>query len=133
MRPNRKKANLSAIDDDPVAAAIRDLMNVDPYWHGTTEALLAQLNGWVGETQGRSREWPQTARALTGRLQTAKGALRRVGITINHQRTTHARNLTIKAREADTPSRSANNRHNRHLFSGSRNLHNDDQMTVMTV
>ena len=128
---NRKKANLSAIDDDPVAAAIRDLMNVDPIWHGTTEALLAQLNGWVGEPQSRSKDWPQTARALTGRLQTAKAALRRVGITIkHHQRTTHARNLTITGREASASPRSANDRHNRHdrhLFSKSRNLRNDDQ------
>jgi hypothetical protein len=129
---NRRKANLSAIDDDPVAAALRDLMSFEPYyWHGTTEELLDRLVSRVGETASRSRDWPLTPRALTGRLQTAQGALRRVGITIKRERTKYARLVTITNtnHEADALLRSANDRHHRHhrhLFSDSNDLRGDD-------
>jgi len=64
---NRKKGVLSAIDDDPIATALRGFINDDPAdWKGTTTELLHVLTKRVGEKQSNSKDWPQSARALTG-------------------------------------------------------------------
>jgi hypothetical protein len=53
---NRTKATLSAIDDDPVATALRAFMEeAQPKWVGTTAELLNKLTALVGERQARAR------------------------------------------------------------------------------
>ncbi len=99
---NRKKGIFSAIDDDPIATALRGFINEDPAdWEGTTTELLQELTKSVGEKQSNSKDWPQSARALTGHLQKAKGALRQVGIKIRQgKRTNKGRILTISPNPA---------------------------------
>jgi hypothetical protein len=117
---NRDKTNLSAIDDDPVAAALRDYINDDPSsdWRGTTAELLEALTAWVGDKPSKSKDWPQIPRALTSHLEKARGALRRVGITIMQGRRTRKGRILIitppDRSEARSPQRSANDRHNTH-------------------
>ena len=80
---NRQKTIYSAIDDDPIATAIRELVtDKRPEWSGTTGELLAQLTALVGEQQAKSKTWPSEPRGLTSCLQNAKASLRRVGIRI---------------------------------------------------
>lgn len=115
---NREKAILSAIDDDPIATALRGFINDDPAaWKGTTTELLEALTKSVGEKQSKSKDWPQSARALTGHLQKAKGALRRVGIRIRQRgRTNRGRILEItpNPNEVRAPVNPRHNRHNAH-------------------
>lgn len=115
---NRKKATQSAIDDDLVATALRGFINEDQSeWTGTTTELLEALTKWVGEKQANSKDWPQNARALTGHLQKAKGALRRVGITIRTRgRTNKGRvmKITPNPDDARAPRRLRKDRHDTH-------------------
>jgi phage/plasmid primase-like uncharacterized protein len=115
---NREKATQSAIDDDLVATALRAFINQHQSpWHGTTAELLEALTAFVGDSQSKSKDWPQNARALTGHLQKAKGSLRRIGITIKQGgRTSKGRILTItpNPNEVRAPSRPGNDRHDNH-------------------
>jgi hypothetical protein len=114
---NRKKSVLSAIDDDPVATALRGFMSEDKSeWRGTTSQLLDILTKRVGEKVGKSKDWPESPRALTGRLQKARGALRRVGIGIQTSRTRRERILTITPNLDEVPplTKDRDNRHDRH-------------------
>ena len=123
---NRKKATESAIEDDPVATALRSLVNDDqPKWQGTTARLLEKLTLLVGEKQSKSKDWPQTARALTGRLEEAKGSLRGVGITIRRgRRTPRGHLLTIRL--AITSGNDRHDRHDHHTAKDSNGLHGVD-------
>ena len=129
---NRRKATLSAIEDDPVATALRRLLNQnEQQWKGTTGALLEELNALVTERQSKAKDWPQTARALTGSLQKAKSALRRVGVTIKQgPRTNKGRVLiikcttkTLKTKDPETPSQHTH----RHFRINSNGLQRDGQ------
>jgi Toprim domain len=133
---NRKKGILSAIDDDPIATALRGFINDYPAdWKGTTTELLQALTKWVGEKQSNSKDWPQSARALTGHLQKAKGALRAVGIKIRQGgRTNKGRVLTISHNPApvkvrkdrhDTHDRHFDNDHNKIQRDGRRDGRHD--------
>jgi hypothetical protein len=51
---NRWKATQGAIDDDPVASAVRDLVAKEPDWEGTTSDLLMKLSELVGERQAKA-------------------------------------------------------------------------------
>jgi Bifunctional DNA primase/polymerase, N-terminal len=83
---NRRNATQAAIDDDPVASAVRDLVAKEPEWEGTTSDLLDKLSNLVGERQAKAKGWPTEARALTSRLQNAKASLRRIGIDIRYDK-----------------------------------------------
>ena len=52
----------------------------------TATELLAALDALVTEHVRRDRQWPLSARALSGQLTRLAPALRRVGITITHSR-----------------------------------------------
>jgi hypothetical protein len=132
---NRKKATQSAIDDDQVATALRNYINEeDTEWQGTTARLLEILTERVGEKQSKSKEWPTSARALTGHLQKAKGALRRVGIRITRSRTSGGRIMTISPNLDEVqvvpapkkkPRKDRHDRHDRHFDSYNNKLRHD--------
>jgi len=71
------------IDADPVATAIRDFMATRSEWEGIAAELLAELSGIVPERVTKSRPWPDTARAMSGRLRRAADLLRKVGLDIS--------------------------------------------------
>ena len=83
---NRDAAVEDVIEADPVAAAVRGLMDERAAWSGTASDLLEMLSETVGERVAKSKTWPANPRALSGRLRRAATVLRKVGIEIDHAR-----------------------------------------------
>lgn len=81
------------LESDLVAVGLRTFIEKRGQWKGTATELLGALGAQVGEAQTRSKEWPQSARALSGRLRRATTFLRKVGVEIdftkNGSRTIH--------------------------------------------
>ena len=94
---NRADAIESVIDANPVASAIRELMEKRASWAGTATELLTELEGTAGGavTKGKGREWPTSGRSLGRRLNRLSSALRPVGIEIDREREGRARGIVI--------------------------------------
>ena len=93
---NRDEAVEGVIDADPIAAAVRVLMATRTEWMGTASDLLGALAEAVGERIAKSKTWPDTPRALAGRLRRAAAFLRKIGIEISFDREGRARTRTIR-------------------------------------
>ena len=123
---NRKKATLGAIDDDPVASALRTLLIKQPKRVGTTAELLTALTALVGDQQAKSTHWPTEPRALTSALQRSKVSLRRVGINIKWGvRKRQGRLLTITysgGQDKKDPANDAHHVHHAHSTLNSKGL-----------
>src|SRR5580700_6070617 len=83
---NRAEAVQETLAADPVSESITALMtdqemDVSP-WTGTCGDLLTRLGGMVGDSVKKSRAWPATPRALSGRLRRLATFLREAGIEI---------------------------------------------------
>ena len=83
------------IDADPIATAVRALMATRTEWTGTASDLLGALAEVVGERVAKSKTWPDSPRALAGRLRRAATFLRKIGIEIGFRRKGRARTRTI--------------------------------------
>jgi hypothetical protein len=95
---NREDAIEGVIDADPVATAVRafmakrvaeqakkqtvEKMPTRTVWTGVASELLVALVEMVGERNAKSKEWPDSPRALSGRLRRAATFLRKIGIDI---------------------------------------------------
>jgi len=77
---NRAEANELALDNDPVAVAVRQLLEDRDEWSGTSTELLAKLAELVDEDTGRSSAWPKAPNALSNRMKRLAPALREDGI-----------------------------------------------------
>lgn len=88
---NRDEAIDSVIEADPVGSAIRSLISTQTEWKGTASNLLGVLDEEVGEKVRKSKAWPSSARALSGRVRRAATFLRKVGIDITFEREGRAR------------------------------------------
>ena len=106
---NRDEAVDSVIEADPVGSAIRSLIGTRTEWTGTASDLLGALDEEVGEKVRKSKAWPSSARALSGRVRRAATFLRKVGIDITFEREGRARTRTIRiARKPEcAPARSS--------------------------
>lgn len=110
---NRADAVDSVIESDPVAAAVRALMNDRTGWSGTATDLLAALADVAGERIAKSRTWPGDARALANRLRRAATFLRQVGIAVEFARVGRDRTRMVQlasvasASSADAAKRAA--------------------------
>ena len=93
---NRDEAVDSVIEADPVGSAIRSLIGTRTEWTGTASDLLGALDDEVGEKVRKSKAWPSSARALSGRVRRAATFLRKVGIDITFEREGRARTRTIR-------------------------------------
>jgi hypothetical protein len=102
---NRDEAVEGVIEADPIAAAIRALMATQPKWTGTASELLPVLEQ-AGERVAKSKSWPDSPRALAGRLRRAATFLRNVGINIEFSKEGRARTriIRITATSADPSS-----------------------------
>ena len=80
---NRDEAVEGVIDADPIAAAVRALMATRTEWTGTASDLLDTLAEAAGERVAKAKTWPDSPRALAGRLRRAATFLRKVGIEIS--------------------------------------------------
>jgi hypothetical protein len=88
---NRAGAVNDAIETDPVASAIRGLMDAEraesrALWAGTAQNLLAALKPIAGDTVTKSKTWPETPRVLSGRVMRAATVLRAIGIEVIHRK-----------------------------------------------
>jgi hypothetical protein len=99
---NRTQATETVIEANPVAEAVRTLMNYRTEWAGTATQLLEELSDIAGDTIKRSKHWPGAAHVLSGRLRRAATFLRKVGIEIDlGTRQGHASNKIIRITTAD--------------------------------
>ena len=83
---NRDEAVDGVIDADPVAVAVRTVMVTQTVWTGTASDLLGALAKVSGEGVTRLKTWPDSPRALSGRLRRAATFLRTIGIEISFER-----------------------------------------------
>ena len=92
---NRDEAVEGVIDADPIATAVRAVMATRTVWTGTASDLLGALAEVAGERVAKSKTWPDSPRALAGRLRRAATFLRKIGIEIGFEREGRARTRTI--------------------------------------
>jgi hypothetical protein len=92
---NLDEAVEGVIDADPIAAAVRAMMATRTVWTGTASDLLGALAQVVDERVAKSKSWPDSPRALAGRLRRAATFLRKVGIEIGFGRQGRSRTRTI--------------------------------------
>jgi hypothetical protein len=94
---NRRVAIDDAIEADPVAACVRELMADCSTWAGSAADLLR-----VGADRSRKaaivagRDWPKNPRAFAGRLRRAQTFLRALGIEVAFNREGHAGSRIIR-------------------------------------
>lgn len=98
---NRDDAVDSVLEGDPVASAIRSMMNERDDWEGTATELLAPFDEEVGEKVRNTKSWPSTARALSGRLRRAAPFLRKSGIEITFEREAKTRIIRMTQKPTD--------------------------------
>jgi hypothetical protein len=77
---NRAEADESALEGDPVAVAVRDLMATRDEWGGTATELYAAIAELVDEDVRRSRAWPSAPNSLSNRMKRIAPSLRETGI-----------------------------------------------------
>jgi hypothetical protein len=100
---NRDEAVDGVIDADPIAAAVRAVMTARTEWTGTASELLGALADMSGERIAKAKTWPDTPRALAGRLRRAATFLRKIGIDIGFEREGRARTRIIRITRAGKP------------------------------
>jgi hypothetical protein len=100
---NRDDAVEGVIDADPIAAAVRAVMTTRMEWTGTASELLGALAEMVSERVAKSKTWPDSPRALAGRLRRAATFLRKIGIDIGFEREGRARTRMIRITTTGKP------------------------------
>jgi hypothetical protein len=97
---NRDDAVEDVIEADAVATAVRSMMAQRPEWFGTASDLLGALASIPAARDSKSKAWPDSPRALAGRLRRAATVLRKAGIEIRFDREGHARTRVIRITKA---------------------------------
>ncbi len=100
---NRDEAVEGVIEADPIAGAVRALMATRTEWTGTASELLGALAELAGDRIAKSKTWPESPRALAGRLRRAATFLRKVGIEISYGREGRARTRIIRITTGPSP------------------------------
>lgn len=77
---NRDTAVETALESDPVAVAIRSLIEQETSFVGSMTELLTALEGRVNHGLKESRTWPRSAKSLSNRVRRAAPFLRSSGI-----------------------------------------------------
>jgi hypothetical protein len=93
---NRDEAVESVLDADPVATAVRALMSTRTVWTGIASDLLGALEEAAGERVTRSKTWPDSPRALAGRLRRAATFLGKIKIEVVFRKEGHRRTRMIE-------------------------------------
>jgi hypothetical protein len=106
---NRAEADETALDGDPVAAAVSDLMATREEWSGTATELYAAIAELVDEDVRRSRAWPSAPNSLSNRMKRIAPSLRETGIEYADERSpggSRTRRKSLKKiPETDRPGR----------------------------
>lgn len=80
---NRSSANDQALEASPVAPAVIALMERTPHLETTAGELLQELAEIAGERVAKSKEWPSSARGLSGAIRRVMPVLRKAGIEVS--------------------------------------------------
>jgi hypothetical protein len=105
---NRDDAVESVIEADPIAVATRTVMMRGTEWRGTASDLLGALAAVADERVTKAKSWPDSPRALAGRLRRAATFLRKIGIEINFFREGRARTRIIQIATTEKPTKAEN-------------------------
>lgn len=105
---NRAEAVHDVIEADPVASALRALMDAEQaagraVWAGNARNLLDALTKIAGEAITKNKAWPHTPRALSGRVTRAATFLRTIGIEITHKKAGDRKFFLADKREKFAP------------------------------
>jgi hypothetical protein len=122
---NRREAEDAALDADPVALAVLDLMADRDEWTGSATELWNELGDLVDEGVRKSKAWPGAPNALTGTLKRLAPTLRGVGIEYAEDRSGRSRKKTLTKNK---PARDCHERHRRHdeeFFAEESGIHGD--------
>lgn len=95
---NRAELIDNVIAADPVASALLGFMEGRLEWQGSASELLGALAELAGDHAARSKSWPRTSSALSGKIKRASSFLRAMGIEIETRRSDKARTLQIYKR-----------------------------------
>lgn len=95
---NIKYSNGDAVNDDPLAPRIRNLLARRSAWAGTATQLEETLRGM--SEQPLPRDWPRTAKLLSDHLRRIAPALSSIGISMTFERIGHDRERIIKLGKA---------------------------------
>jgi hypothetical protein len=90
---NLNEGAIASVEAHPVGLTIRQLLGGAPEWSGEPTDLLTALNGCTTDEVKRSRNWPQSARALSVCLRRLAQAFRRSGIELEFA---HGKRRTIR-------------------------------------
>jgi len=96
---NRAEADEGALDNDPVAVAVRDLMANHEEWSGTATELYTAIAELVDEDVRRSKAWPSAPNSLSNRMKRIAPSLREAGIEYGDERSpggSRTRRKTLK-------------------------------------
>lgn len=99
---NRDDAIDGVIEADPIAAAVRALMAARTPWTGTASELLGTLSKMAGERVANAKTWPDSPRALGGRLRRVAPFMRKIGVEIGFEREGRARTRVIRITTTST-------------------------------
>ena len=111
---NRKATADTALDADPVAGAVLELMKDHDEWTGNATELWTTLGELVDENIRHTKAWPGAPNTLTGRLKRLAPTLRGAGIEYDEDRSGRNREKKL------TKNKPAKDRHDRH------HRHNED-------
>jgi hypothetical protein len=92
---NLEEAIDTVIEANLIASTVRQFAQEEAPWTGTVSDLLNQLRVVSNESSTRSRDWPNSPRALADELRRAATFLRKVGIDILFDRVGKHRSRVI--------------------------------------
>jgi hypothetical protein len=85
---NRREVTAMTLEADQVGLAVKAFMELlgNSTWKGTATELLDALDSQVGERTRKTKSWPRSANALSGKLKRSATSLRAEGIEVTFNR-----------------------------------------------
>ncbi len=85
---NRDAGNELALEASPIGKGVLDLLTRISHWEGTASELLDAIEHVVDEKTRRLKAWPNSARALSGKVKRLAPNLRELGVDVEFSRET---------------------------------------------
>ncbi len=96
---NRAEMVETTLQGNPVAMAVRKLLERTTEWSGSPTELLTALEGLLEERERRAAGWPRRASALAKRLREAATFLRAAGVEVDWSRSNRSRTIRLSRTE----------------------------------
>lgn len=103
---NRESANEVALEASVIANPLLDYLNIHNEWLGSSSELLKSLESRLGDIGQKPNGWPKNAQSLSGHLKRLAPNLRKVGWSIENDRTSKKRTWVIRRCDQKQPSSS---------------------------